>query len=473
MYKTRSIAFKIEILDSQRESENIKILFWKFKKNRGTELISNILAKQVNCLHLFKLLFKEFFSYHILSGCLTLLIIIFQIQFAKTCYLYPICKCYDNIWIKIYNLAKDILLFWSYIAYLLYNSIFILKELNNKKLYQVAFFVLIFSFITYIYLTQNGDTDFPTTIWIYLFSYSISFLTFVYYLILLRFQWKKWIENMFNSGILSVVIYSIHLFSTYVLAPLKYFINDRVGDLELSKNIFQFILLLYSKALILIISFCLWRFYQILTSEGNNKDDITLKLTFVARFSLIYVIGINVSTILRMNLRDWGAWVAIISYVLFLLKCYTRFDIYSWLFQKLCLLIKKKKVEEKKTEARLYFEKVLSGCVLDLQFIIGFRLLVLFFWKKWLNLNFSSKYYADCELTLNEQFPINLFSLLLILGVNWILVCFIFLYIRQKQKIILYYKINRNIFLNFYIIFLMNVYCEIIIQLYTFVFFEI
>lgn len=439
-----------------------------------SELLSTFLINEKKYFTILKMVIKEFFSYHIIADCLTLLMVLFQIYFDQNCFMHPLCKCYDNFWIKLFNLLKDIFSFWIYISYMMHHCLFFYREMRRKYLIQILFYIINFSNVGYTYFSQDGDKTYINTFFIYIIAYSGFFLLSLAYLYFLKFQFKTWFQKTLDGQLICYILYIIYLCSKFCLPIIKECINSIILDEKLAKNIFQCILLIYNKLLIVLLYFCLWKFYKMLSNEATNREETTLRLTFAARMSLCYIISINVCSILRMRSDDWASWITLVNYLAFLLNCYTRFDLYFWLFEKVYFLLMKKKIARKaKSEEKLYFEKVLSGCFLDLQCVFSFRLIILFLWEKWLNSPYAIEYYSDCELTKSNAFPISQFSLITIILSNWIMIFIILIYIKKNKNMVLYYKINKNRFLNLYVIILLHYYSEIILQMNTYSFFDI
>ena len=311
-----------------KEKEKNKDINSNIHRRRLTELLENVLLHKNTVFNTIKLSITKFFSYHFLACIITSLVIIFQNFYDKTCYLYPICNCHDDLFTKILAAIKDVISFWSFIGYIMFNSIFFLQEMRTKLILKIFFYLVNVSYIIYTYLGQNGDTESQNTITIYLMGHISLVFFFALYLIFLKFDFKKWRINMFDASGLDISFIVFYMSAKFFLPFIKINIKNNMDE-HLGKNVFQFIIWIYTKIMVFVLQYFLWRYFRVLSREAIKKDEITLRLTFMVRFSLCYIISINIATILRMTPDDWGGWLLILSYALFVLKSYTRIDIYS------------------------------------------------------------------------------------------------------------------------------------------------
>jgi len=174
--------------------------------------------------------------------------------------------------------------------------------------------------------------------------------------------------------------------------------------------------------------------------------------------------SIPASNLLKMDIYDWGGWLLLVSYGNFLLGFYFKIDLIGFFYLKLRKLFTKcckestQQIDEKN---KIYIEKLFSGCVLDIQLVCCFRLIILYLSKRWSGAHFHGNYYKDCSFEIEpENFQMSLWGLLALIMINLGLAVFIFFYMIRKKNLLILYKIKHNYLYNVYFLYLTHIYFE-------------
>ena len=181
---------------------------------------------------------------------------------------------------------------------------------------------------------------------------------------------------------------------------------------HLAESFFALVLALYCTFFkFLLQKFC-WIYYQNLSIESQDFDLNNLRISILMRFSCCYYVAMNTVVILNMNLDNWGGWILILNYLNFLILSYSNWDIIGDIIRKIktCFF---QKIAQKKTPTRKFieFQKVFSGCSLDIQLICIMRLLVMSFWRRWSTGPGIPLFYKNCSFEIVDTYEMNFWGL--------------------------------------------------------------
>ena len=257
------------------------------------------------------------------------------------------------------------------------------------------------------------------------------------------------------------IIFSNYLFYVFIYNMINDYLFKTLSY-EFATNLIN----LYVSIYILTITFFLKKFvikYAEFLIKLNQRN--TYAIINMMRFVLCLFVSIPASNLLKLNVEEWGGWLLLMSYCNFLLGFYFRVDLLDILIKKVKLCFKiKEKIEEINigdVKNKAYIEKLFSGCMLDLQIICCFRLIILYFTKRWLGAFLKGDYYINCKFQINDKFfYINIWGLSAIVTVNIVLAIFIFYYMNKSKNLLLLYKIKHNFFYNVFFLFVTHSYFE-------------
>ena len=120
----------------------------------------------------------------------------------------------------------------------------------------------------------------------------------------------------------------------------------------------------------------------------------------------------------------------------------------------------------------LKFQKIYSGCMLDVQLVFCLRFIIMYLTKRWSVTRGYSMYYKNCQYQiLEEKFLINYWSVMGIFLLNAFILALIFWSMLYKKSIIFSYLKIRKPWLNLYVLFGIHCVLEVDIQQYCFALF--
>jgi len=185
------------------------------------------------------------------------------------------------------------------------------------------------------------------------------------------------------------------------------------------------------------------------------------------RYSMTFIVSLQLVGIAKMSLDEWGGWILILNYGLFIIKSYTWIDVRRIIWRKAFSICLKRKKKSPKKEILREFEKIFSGVFIDIQLISCCRFLMLCFFKRWSFETYYFYFYQDCEFRISEDFPVEFGSVLVMVSMNVIAVVSIIIYIKRKKDLIMVYTVVNNGILNLYILFTLHFYMEGALQLFA------
>ena len=182
------------------------------------------------------------------------------------------------------------------------------------------------------------------------------------------------------------------------------------------------------------------------------------------RICVCIISATEISNVLELDLSYWGVWVMLINHIFFLLIFYTRYNLPLILLNKIVKILFNKDQYYKESKAEKLVDKLLSGYMIDFQFILIPRLLTLLIFRRWLN-NHLPVFYAGCNMEISETFIIRKEMAFIILAINVSITAFIFIWMYKKNKdFFVYIPEKINILKRAYIILMVHNYFEYVLQ---------
>lgn len=419
-----------------------------------------------------KLILKHFLLIQLLAFFLTIFFMILQNTFENSCVL-PSEKIinHENILMKIYEIFKYTFFFKTTSISTIYFSIFHFPVFSNHKFYKIFFLIFCYTFvflICAISVFTNNLSFYYGQIYINITAYVLILIFYVVYFILLRTDLKAWFLSVLKGGGLLATLLTFHqiMIRTIIMS----FIEELKKNYEpnTARNIKQTIFLVYS----ILFKFCLQKllffYYETLLSENLQTSHINMNMIVMNRITFSHYVTMNVISILQAKIKDLAGWFVILNYFLFLLYSYTRIDVIGIVFTKI-LRFFRFKINDK-TENFKNFEKIFSGCCIDVQFILCLRLLVIYFWKKWSIETVNKIFFQDCYFEISEKFIIYFLPLVIIIIENVFILIAILFFVLFTHKKVFVYKIFDNFLLNMYLLFSFHYGLENLLQLYSKIF---
>lgn len=409
-----------------------------------------------------QIIFVKFLLPHILATIFSFVYIYIHTYIDKLCWMREICDCDNNIWLKIYTLCRNIFNYWNLIFLLGYYSLFVIKEIKNIYFLKGISFFGFYGSMIVIYLISDGSEEETSSLFTYgigFFLASLSYLTIFYKL---KFNCYLMKEKILFQTLLWFILFFHLIAKRFVFALVKSSLQNELGTL--GRNLGQIIISFYSFMYKIVFKYLILRFsLRILKEKGEYNAII-----FFMRLIVCFIISINTSNIYSMDIKDWGGWFLIATYCIFLFEFYTRINPYSKLYYWLKWKVFNMKMEQSQAnldyEQILSIKKVLSGYLLDFQFIYIPRLFILYYYNHLISFH-SGDFSVDCKLNLSEKFPRNPFMLLVIIILNISMPIIFFLWMHKKKKIIFEFRFeNYNFIERTYVIFLFHTYFEFIFQ---------
>ena len=448
----------------------------RFKKlqiqRKSTELMTSILIKKSSFMTKISLAFNNFFIIHIFALILHILMMIIQNFFENSCYFQLKQILNLNLGIKIFIIIRYILVNKFIEIIFMYNQIFHLKVMRKNFFLKIVFLVLILSSSFYSLFSLNQDNQMSDGIlWMYMAVFAIYCFYYLIYFVLIKFNIKLCLKNFFKGGFLAIICFLNIVLIRIVFRNLIISLQNHFQDF-LIQNLVQLMITFYSILLNCLMQKFLWFYYQLLLKEASNHEEANMKIIIQIRFCCIFVVAQNILVISRMRFEEWGGWILFFNYIIFIIYSYTRINVLSIVFWKIVGFFGKNKKIEIKNEVFENFEKLYSGGSLDTQLICFFRLLILLTWKKWSIETSYIDFYKNCNFEISEKFTFSLWSFLLIVLINFLILFAVLLYMKMRKHILIFYKVIRNKFLNVYILFGLHIQFEAILQMFGFLIFS-
>ena len=416
------------------------------------------------------LIIQKYLVPHCVVTLLTLLMIYMQVKIKNSCYRGIICECDDNTFLKLYSIFREIFLFWLFWGLAVYHSLFFDQDFNKHKFHIILVMTLctkvIFTF--YFFSDKNQKKEEIDFFYIEIICIFLNFSFYFYVKIRKKCCCVQIIKNFLKSFGLIIVLTLNGLFLQYIKNTIGAFLNSHLL-VSLSINFYQIILTIYSNILIYFCKKTLFSHYKAVYSNDFNIKDSSIVMM---RLCVIYIIAFNLSHILMMKIDEWGGWIFIINYILFVLNSYCHIEVKKILALKLlkkvfnCSLFNRifKYLMKKKSEKKIHFEKIVSGCMLEMQFICFIRLISLDLTRKWIDFGFEI-YYKNCELELSQDFIIFWSTFYTIMIINLIMIVIFIIYMKLTKLQLFCYVRLENTYYNLYLLFALHLTLENTIQM--------
>ena len=461
--KKRKKTISFEIQNSERILRKKKYLQ---KCSQDSEIMNFVILKQKSILQKLIFFLKKFLISHILSALLSVLFIIIQTEYGKYCYMAPVCICNDDLTTKTYVSIKEYFSYWIIWILSLIQSVFIRDIYQNQTNYfKVMFFVIVTTF---------------TFFWV-IFSKEANYIPLIHYVVLLlaNFFFQFWglfrLKKSFKEKILifmklnqlPFIIFFNYLFFLFLYRKINESLIARFSE-TVAMNLVNLYISFYTLAFTYSLKKMLLNYSQYLIKLSHRNTQTIINLM---RILLTLFVSIPTANLLKMDIRDWGGWFLIVSYINIMMGFYFKVDFMRFFFEKIKLCITHAKTESKinplDEKNRIYVQKLLCGCVLDVQLICCFRLIILYVSNRWEGAFFEPKFYLNCEFEINrENFHINLWGVVILVVLNVLMAVFIFFYMIKKKNLIILYKIKHNFLYNVYLVYLSHVFFEAMINMF-------
>lgn len=406
-----------------------------------------------------KILFIKLILPHMLAILLSLAVIFLQNQVNNLCWVKDVCDCKNDLWIKLYSIVRSIFTYWNLITLMIFYSFFTIQEIRNNIFLRIILLGLFYMAIIVIYMSTDGQNDILASITTFGSALILVFFIFVVIFYKLDFNFK-----LFCSKIMLQTLFLITLFS-YLLTKRYFFIfiadinsNYRYGQNK--TNLGQLLISLICFFYKLILKGLILNFGVKTLRNGDGFNPII----FFMRIAICFIVCINTSTIYTMELPDWGGWVSIIFYIMFLLEFYTRYNISEKIYNYLAVKLFNKTFETEENEETDILKRVLSGYLMDFQLICIPRMIILYYYQHLID-SHPGDFSKDCNLRLSGRFPINIYQLYVIIGFNLGLPIIFFCWMVKKKQLLFELRLeNYNILQKAYVIFLFHVFFEFVFQ---------
>ena len=426
-----------------------------------------------------KILFTNLILPHFVACLLNSFLIVIQNFLNQSCYMNGVCDCNDDLKIKIFNYLKDFASIWFFILYLSYCPIFHVKLMLKNTPLKILFWVFQGGNFAFFYMRSDGNEDFSTNVVQFCLYTGVSINLFLqfYYIWKLKFNFGIWFKNCVKAAP-NMVIAANDFVNIMLFGFVRNFLSSNFSERN-GNNIMDLLIMLYLQILLFALNKTLNFQFEVLEAE-EEEDEANFVITFAIRYCCSYIVAINMLAISRRSLDQWGTWFLIISYVLFLVKSYTRINFVEKIFWKfyndfqasaLGKLVKRRKVNKTNMNS-LKFQKIYSGCMLDVQLVFCLRFIIMYLTKRWSVTRGYSMYYKNCQYQiLEEKFLINYWSVMGIFLLNAFILALIFWSMLYKKSIIFSYLKIRKPWLNLYVLFGIHCVLEVDIQQYCFALF--
>ena len=442
----------------------------KFSK-LSSSLFQMIFSKDVSLFAKLKYVLIKMILAHVIVIFLTIVKIIYQNSIAKNCWMAPICTCSDDFQSKLYFSLLYIFFFWNLIIVALAKiavEIVFHSPLHKFMVFSLywgaSVIVVYFSLLT---VDESNYSALPLMSTLTVFSSLFHFKN----LIGLKHFCLKWFQDFVKiNGCIYLDLLHYALCKRLLLTFNDSLLNSFGPKTAL--NLVKIYQILYFTAYTLIFKKLTQLYYNYIVVE--KKHDCSSSIILV-RLSLVFVISVPLTSLINMNLDDWGGWLMVASYVHFLISFYCRKNIFMFFIDRVQNIWntvyykgKKEKVSESKIKNENDCELMISGCLLDIVLIANSRLLILFISNRWFSHPNNIGFYKNCSFEIdNNKFKISSVGIILIIIINVLTTSIVVFYAFWKKNIIFEYKTLRSNLMNIYLIFLLHGQLEALIQTFT------
>ena len=460
--KDRKPYSSVNSVDIQRVINNdLKEEKRESKRKTITDFVTFFLSSHFSFSAKLSKFIKKLVMPHILSIAFTMIFIEIQNYYQSICFLDQ-CPCADVFVIKLYTTAKAILLFWNLIIIMGYITVFHVEYLRQFKLIRFLFVCIAYVSIIYFYFSMNCSDEEPKAIWFFILGAgAVSFL-FIIYFVKINFNFKLLIKTTSNRANLMFLIFLNYLMNIHGYAYLRELILQMEMSKSNSTNIYQ---VLVGVIILIFRTLFKFAFYQHAKTEGISEKTKLNSIGYFIRICICIISATEVSNLFGLDLSFWGVWFILINHVVFLIVFYTRYNFLLILLNKIIKLIFHKDEFYKESESEQLMDKLLSGYMIDFQFILIPRIITLYFYRKWLTIHIT-QYYTNCKLEISDdKFKMNKDMVYLILAMNISITIFIAIWMYKHNKdFFIYIPEKIHIWKRAYIILMVHNYFEFVVQ---------
>lgn len=440
----------------------------KLKRKKASEIFSEIFLK--NDLFHKKIWFflRHFLFYHAIGLSVNGILMFISIKFGNSCVFKPE---YQQ---KRINFAFFLGIFIQdfFVLGCLLSLGFNICTFQKKHL---IFFLIFFMSLWIIglsylhFLNYEGSLDHQTFM-SYYHSMCMVFLMIYNFILLFKIRnIKNWITNFFKGGsFLIFFLYVNWIFCLKIIGPLFELTRESLGN-NWGMNVNKLILMIHSILLAFLLKTLLFFHYETLINEKVEQNPLNSQVINFNRICLTYILSMNAVGIIRMGLTDWGGWFLLISYWLFLIHSLARLDLKGMALKRMFTFFTIKNAKKiEKSENKQKFEKIFSGCFLDLIVIFSSRLIIMVIFDKWSCISQFEQLNDGCDFNISlAAFPINLWSVIIIILINFVTVSGIIIYVNVKKTPLIFYKTSSRRVMNIYTLSALNFLMEILLQMFA------
>lgn len=402
-------------------------------------------------------IFKKLLPPHFVAIMVTVILILMQNQLQVTCWLKENCECSGHIDVRIYSYGRDLFLYWTLSMLFGYYTIFFIKEFSNLRIGKFIFYAGCHIVLVIIYFYPGQDLRNQVQ-YSYIGGFSFIFLFYFKYYKRLKVGFKHFMTN-FCYPIYILVCLFFNMFMTRVV-----FIEIKTSMIHAFKdqglNLYQVVCIVYVFFYKAVYRFLLRKYYDLkMLNDYRSYNPIILWI----RILLIVSMAMEISNILEISLYCWGGAFVIVVHIFVIIKIYIKVDPVKTWAQKILRKFNKDWLDDDETS--LFIDNMISAYMLDFQLIMLPRLLIVYFYRRWIVIH-NVNYYVGCNLSISNDFIMFPEMVYLVICINIVVPILIFLWLwKNNKKITFLYKIeNFNFFQRTYMIVLMHAYFEMILQ---------
>ena len=255
-------------------------------------------------------------------------------------------------------------------------------------------------FGAFVYLVAVDERD-MFAIPIIIMSFSICLIFQIKFLFDKSF--RGWLIFFVKVNAIPILFLTHFLLCLYGFPQISNYFIQALGN-YVGKNFNSIIYFLYFTSYAKIFPKLCCDYHNYIRSLGSNECFATITLI---RFSLVFSLSVPISSIINMDKNDWGCWILLISYAHFIISWYTRWDLFGYFLEKtIKKIFPNKKIEKNTFNSKFDLEckQLISGCLLDMLFIVNFRLIIITLNKRWLGIGIYVKYYKNYKFEISDLF---------------------------------------------------------------------
>lgn len=408
----------------------------------------------------------HYITVHLFVIILTILKIFGQNYIFRECDINNVCACKDFQG-RIYSILLN---------YFLWVNLLIITtfKISIQVLFERPFHRILSFLIFYVGCFLFGFIDFLSKE----NMHDVSLVSVFIALFPLIFQIKLIFDSNFKiiqlfKQIFILNIFSFLAFAHYIICSLgipkinEYLREQYHGDI--GRNLINFYQWFYFNIFFIIAEKLIKIYNRHILNFSFNDISSTIA---IMRFANIFLVSVPIVSILDAEkFEDWSVYFLLISYGNFIFKFYTRVNLIflslKWIYYKL-RKIKSTNINnntKREDENDALCSKLLSGCLIDLVFIINSRLIILLITRKWFSKPRFETLYVNCDFDLSGQVRVNRLTATAIIIINSFITIGLFIYMTIKKTSVFEYQKQKNYLMNLYMIFMLHSEFENFLQL--------